>query len=87
MDDNFFSVIVRSRDGTIFEGECVSVTAFNKLGKFDVLAHHANFISLILKELILVTVEGETRSIPVTGGLCRVKGNKVEIFLGVRQPT
>ena len=81
MDSNLISVEVRTRDGVIFEGECRSVTSYNVVGRFDILPLHANFISLIQQEVILVTAEGETRQIGVDNGLCRVKENKVKIFL------
>lgn len=32
---------------TIFDGEALSVSSINSLGPFDVLAQHANFITII----------------------------------------
>jgi len=42
-----------------FEGEAESVSSENQLGKFDVLPQHANFISLIFNEVIIVTPKKE----------------------------
>ncbi|HEX67694.1 MAG TPA: hypothetical protein ENG13_01340, partial [bacterium] len=38
-----------------FEGKAEAVSSQNKLGKFDILPGHANFITLIFKSLIIHT--------------------------------
>ncbi len=82
-DVNTIFVTVRNRQGLVFEGELKSVTSFNKLGRFDVLAMHENFITLIKDRLILGKKDGKTMEIPFTTGVLGVEGNKVEVFLGV----
>ena len=78
-------VLIRNRDGVLFEGECRTVTSFNKVGVFDILGNHANFITLVEHEIRLVTSTGDVQKIAVSDGVCKVKGNKVTIYLGVRQ--
>lgn len=85
MDPNYLSVTIRNRDGLLYQGECISLTSYNKLGKFDVLSTHANFISLIEKEVILRTKNEGERKIAVNNGVCKVKENIVTIFLGIRK--
>lgn len=41
---------------TIFEGEAEAVSSINVDGKFDILPQHANFITLVEKNAIVVRV-------------------------------
>lgn len=83
MNDKVFHLLVRAREGIIFEGDVDSVTSFNEAGKFDVLAHHANFISLIQKSLTIIEPDGKITELPVDTALLRTKENKVEVYLGI----
>jgi F0F1-type ATP synthase epsilon subunit len=71
----------------VFEGEVDSVTSFNEEGKFDILAQHANFISLIKKSLTIRDAAGKLREIKVDNALLRMKENQVEVYLGVQGMT
>ena len=77
------SVLVRDRSGIIYEGRAESISSVNEYGEFDVLALHANFISLIRKELVLRDSKGIIKRLPITSGLARVADNRVEVYLGV----
>ena len=84
MEDNKFQLKVVSREGSVFEGKVSSITSYNEKGKFDVLAQHANFISLIKKGLsVRETETGEEREISFDDALIRVKENFVEVYLGI----
>lgn len=85
MDPNILSVLIRNRDGVVFEGECLSLSSYNDVGKFDVLRLHANFISLVQKEITIVTKNGDSRTIGIDNGVCKVKENKIIIFLSIKQ--
>lgn len=65
-----------------FEGEAISISSKNKFGNFDILPEHANFITLILDELILITPKGEKLNYKFKRGVLEVTENKVNIFLG-----
>ncbi len=65
-----------------FEGRAKSVSSENKLGKFDVLPEHANFVSLIFNEVTIVTEKGEKINYKFKRGVLKVAENKVRIFLG-----
>ncbi|MBU0569241.1 hypothetical protein KKB40_00475 [Patescibacteria group bacterium] len=86
MDDSEqkFHLKVHSRQGIVFEGEVDSLTSFNEDGKFDILAQHANFISLIKKSLTIVDATGKSREIEVDNALLRMRENQVEVYLGVQ---
>ena len=89
---NQFYLKVASREGVLFEGDVTAISSFNEKGKFDVLASHANFISLIKQGLIIREV-GDINSknpknqiikeIKFGTALLRVKENKVEVYIGV----
>jgi F0F1-type ATP synthase epsilon subunit len=81
--DSKFNLIIRSREGVVFQGAVDSVTSFNEEGIFDILALHANFISLIQKKLI-IRPEGDEKEIMIDfdTALLRVRENSAEVYLG-----
>jgi F0F1-type ATP synthase epsilon subunit len=83
MTTDIFELKVDSRNGVLYQGRVMSVTSFNATGKFDVLAQHANFISLIAKKLIISNDKGEIKEIPFNDALIRVRQNNVEVYIGV----
>lgn len=78
-------LLVKTRDGTLFDGVVESVTSVNKVGKFDILGNHANFISLIQEKLTIKEENGGKREFPIESGLVRTSKNKVEIYLGIKK--
>jgi F0F1-type ATP synthase epsilon subunit len=83
--DKIFKLTVRSREGVVFEGDVNSITSFNDKGIFDVLAMHANFITLIKNKLTVRDTQGKIKDIEVKNGLMRVRDNIVEVYLGVEE--
>lgn len=77
------TVIVRGREGDVYKGESVRVTSINPKGKFDILPGHANFISLLEKEIQIIKTDGQLIEIPIESALLRNKDNQVEIYLGI----
>lgn len=84
MADQQLYLIVRNREGIVFEGEVKSLTAKNRRGKFDVLPLHGNFISLFQETLVIGKADGSTQEVTVGEGVLRVVRNRVEVLLGVR---
>lgn len=78
-----FFLIVRSREGIVYNGQVSSITSINEKGKFDVLPQHANFISLIEKELVIRDLDNKAQKISLSNGLMRVRKDNVEVYLGV----
>lgn len=76
------SVIVRNREGILFQGNIVSLSGTNEKGIFDILPLHSNFISLIDQTITLKTVGGEIKQIDVPSGVLRVIENSIEVFVG-----
>jgi len=66
-----------------FEGEAEAVSSENKLGKFDILAEHANFITLIFRELTINIAAKKKIAYQFEKGVLEVSDNKVNVFLGL----
>ncbi len=79
---NFYLKVV-SREGVIYEGEVVSITSYNELGVFDVLAQHANLISLINNRITIRDSENIEKVIKFDNALLKVYENNVEVYVGV----
>lgn len=66
-----------------FSTKALSVSSENRLGKFDILPQHINFITLIFNKVIIQTSEKEKIEFSFKRGVLIVKENEVKIFLGV----
>jgi F0F1-type ATP synthase epsilon subunit len=67
-----------------YDGQANSLTASNKVGPFDILPQHHNFISLL--ESGNVTVRGDGKAdfnMPITRGIMHVKADFVRVFLDI----
>ncbi|MCA9389948.1 hypothetical protein KC571_00940 [candidate division WWE3 bacterium] len=80
---DLLKVHVRNRSRTLFEGDAVSVTSLNNTGVFDVLAQHANFITLINKYITIKKPDLKIETIEIEKGVLRVIENKVDIYLEI----
>jgi F0F1-type ATP synthase epsilon subunit len=66
-----------------YQGKAEAVSSQNRLGKFDILPRHANFITLISKELTILTPAKNKISYQFERGVLIVSKNEVKIFLGL----
>ncbi|HUW71918.1 MAG TPA: hypothetical protein VMV66_01840 [Candidatus Humimicrobiaceae bacterium] len=66
-----------------FRGEADAVSSQNKLGKFDILPEHTNFITLISDELTIHTTDKKKVAYQFERGVLEVSENKVNVFLGL----
>lgn len=66
-----------------FRGEADAVSSQNKLGKFDILPEHINFITLISDELTIHTADKKKVAYQFERGVLEVSENKVNVFLGL----
>lgn len=74
-------VIIRDQNGIIEDGYYKYVTSFNDVGEFDILAQHANFISLIKNYVILDKTLKSERKITIESGVLKCVNERVEIFI------
>lgn len=67
-----------------FDGEAKSMTATNRVGPFDILPQHHNFISLLEPSEVVVRTDGkEDFKMRINQGLIHVKADQIRIFLDV----
>ena len=67
-----------------FEGPALSVSATNRLGPFDVLPHHHNFITLLQPGNVVVRPpQSADFKLPITKGIMHVRADTVKVFLDV----
>ena len=76
-------LVIKSRKKEFYNDYASSVTSSNDTGIFDVLPHHANFITLI-KDFIVVDQGLPTRQeFKLERGVMSVKGDTVNAYLGI----
>jgi F0F1-type ATP synthase epsilon subunit len=66
-----------------FEGQAEAVSSKNRLGKFDILPFHTNFITLIFGSLTVHTPDKKEIKYKFKRGVLEVSENKVNVFLGL----
>lgn len=66
-----------------YDGVAKSVTATNDTGKFDVLAQHHNFITILRAGEIIVRDDQGDHTIKSEPAIMHVKNNQVIVFLNV----
>lgn len=76
-------VEIYSVEGEVFKGRVDSISSVNDEGPFDILASHANFISIIKDKLVLNLEGKKKKEIPLELGIVRHFENKTRIYLGV----
>lgn len=81
--DNLFHLKIVAKDGILFDGDIKSLTSYNDRGKFDILALHANFISIIYKSIKIVDSRGVEKEMTIEKALLRNRQNNSEIYLGI----
>jgi F0F1-type ATP synthase epsilon subunit len=65
-----------------FKTKALAVSSKNKLGNFDILPYHTNFITMIFDTLTIKTEKEEIRY-NFKRGVLEVSENVVSIFLGL----
>jgi len=64
-----------------FSAIAIAVTMANRIGVFDILPQHANFISLIEKQIIFYIDSKNKKIYRFKSGIVEVSNNSVKIFL------
>lgn len=80
-NDRKLSVIVASTDKVLWTGIATSVSSVNSDGRFDILAGHANFITLIdNKPIEIVNTEGKSLTFSFKQAIVFIVNNLVKIY-------
>ena len=66
-----------------YRGPAAAISSLNKVGKFDVLPEHTNFISLISKKITVQLLDKKTIDYEFRRGVIEVSDNLVKVFLGL----
>jgi F0F1-type ATP synthase epsilon subunit len=77
------TLTVKNRVKILFQEPVKAVTSVNAKGKFDILAEHANFISIIKDYIIIHKFDGTDQQLKITRGVLKVDQNKVSIYIGL----
>lgn len=86
MANHTIKLKILNREKLVLEEEVSAITSLNVRGVFDVLADHANFISLIKDYLIIHKTNGNKEEMKLDGGVLRVSNNEAQIFIGLSTP-
>jgi F0F1-type ATP synthase epsilon subunit len=73
-------VVVRRPTTLEWEGEAWGVSSNNKLGPFDVLPEHTQYVGMISDYVVVHRAEGDKRY-TISTALMKVEDNVVEIWL------
>jgi F0F1-type ATP synthase epsilon subunit len=76
-------VKVRDAEKILFEGEVDRISSYNEVGRFDIYPRHANFISIINKEIALFKEHQKVKELQVEKAVLKAKKDVVSIFLGI----
>lgn len=71
-------------EAVFFTGEIASLSSQNSLGNFDILPDHANFITVIEKNLTLYFKNGSTKVLEFDIGVLRLFGVEIDVYLGIK---
>lgn len=79
---NFLQVKVQTPQEVLFEGKALAVSSKNTEGKFDILPQHANFITLIEKNPIVLLTENKQKiKFEVSQAIIYHLQNQVAIYI------
>lgn len=73
-------VIARAPFEVYYEGPATSLSASNRVGRFDVLPGHADFFSMLSACECVVVTDGDEVRFDVHNGIITVRDNVVMLF-------
>lgn len=80
---NLFRVRVFSPFETFFDDEALSLSAENGTGPFDILAGHANFLTLLTPCTVRIRTQSGVTELPVVRGVLHMHEEKATVFLNI----
>ena len=83
MASETIDLVIRKRDGVLYEGSARAFSSLNEIGKFDILSMHSNFVTTIQEKITIHLTGGSEKEINIENGVLRVKENKIEVYLGI----
>ena len=77
------TIIVRDAENILFDGEVDRISSFNEVGRFDIYPKHANFISILKKQITLYRDHKIVKDLKIEQAVLKAKDDHVGIFLGI----
>lgn len=77
------TVIARAPFHLYYEGPAESVSAANKVGKFDILPGHADFFSMLDPGEIVIDTATDQVVFTIHNGIVTVRDNEVMFFVNM----
>ena len=74
-------IVIRRRDKLVYQGQAYAITSVNQKGTFDILAEHANFITVIKDYLTIHKLDKTEQKIELTNGVIHSADNKITAYL------
>ena len=85
MNNSTIHVRITSPNQILYDGDALSISSTNSIGKFDILAAHANFITLIEnKQIIVRDLQKQTHSFTFPLAIIYTVKNTVNIYTYVQ---
>jgi F0F1-type ATP synthase epsilon subunit len=76
-----FPLTIRSRQDIVFQADVNAVSSLNQKGPFDVLPHHAFFITIVERYIVVHQTNGENLQFKIDSGVLHVDDAQVHIYV------
>ncbi len=76
-------VIARAPFALYYDGAASAVSAANRIGPFDILPGHADFLTMLTAGTITIETNNEPVTIDAKNGLVTVRDNEVLLFVNI----
>ncbi len=77
------TVIARAPFHVYYVGPAQTVTATNKVGRFDILPGHADFFSMLIPGEVIIETTSEPVIFKIKDGIITVRDNSVQLFVNM----
>lgn len=76
-----FTLHIREADGSIYEGNCISIVVPTSEGMYGIKAHHSNLFSALETGIMKYTTpDDQAHYLSLSGGMIKVENNDVLIL-------
>ena len=82
-DTKTMALLVQDTENVMFDGQIDRITSYNEMGKFDIYPMHANFISIITKNVEIYQNRKMVKEIEIKQAVMKVKKDRIDIYLGL----
>ena len=84
MYTDIIHLIIRNKENVLYDADVSAVSGINGKGPFDILPHHANFISVIEKYIVIHEANGKTNQMKIEVGVMHVHEGTIDVYLSER---